>query len=202
MVYRKSHCFGRALQHYYSPADWARELFKPSADSASLKVQTYFFVLGVEFSSGSVTLRAGFRLCGQVYLAHTPTQWAIFWLNFVLDLRLSSESLESLIGLLAYLDPKLWLHKQKLVKILPPQMLTLGLFHGHNSPADWVREFFVPCIDGESLVKKYFRFGCRFFIDVCMMGVCLCIFFFIRMTSSGPGRQRQEPFFDSIFIGK
>jgi len=26
----KSHCFGRDLQQYYSPADWARELFKPS----------------------------------------------------------------------------------------------------------------------------------------------------------------------------
>jgi len=34
----KSHCFGRVLQHHYLPADRARELFKPSADSASLLV--------------------------------------------------------------------------------------------------------------------------------------------------------------------
>jgi len=35
-----------------------------------------------------------------------------------------------------------------------------------------------------------------------MMGVCLCIVVYIWMTSSGPGRQRQEPFFDSSFYWK
>jgi len=44
------------------------------------------------------------------------------WLKFFFKSRLSSESLESLIGFLAYLEPKLWLKKQKLVKVLPPQM--------------------------------------------------------------------------------
>jgi len=39
-------------------------------------------------------------------------------------------------------------------------------------PADRARELFKSSKDGESLVvcneKNYFRFGCRFFIDVCM----------------------------------
>jgi len=40
-----------------------------------------------------------------------PTQQAIFALIF-LESRLSFESLEPLIGLLAYLEPKLWLKNQ------------------------------------------------------------------------------------------
>ena len=27
-----------------------------------------------------------------------------------------------------------------------------------------------------SMKNKHFRFGCRFFIDLCVMEVCLCIF--------------------------
>jgi len=33
---RKNHVSCRALQSYNSPGDWAKELFKPSTDSASL----------------------------------------------------------------------------------------------------------------------------------------------------------------------
>jgi len=62
-----------------------------------------------------------------------PTQRAIFWLNF-LESRLSSQFLELLIGFLAYLEPKLWLKNQTLVKILLPQTQTLDIY-GHNSPA-------------------------------------------------------------------
>jgi len=67
----KNHCFDRALQHYYSPADFARELFKPSTDSASLVVQIEkkFFVLHVGFSLGDVILGTCFCPCGQIYLA-------------------------------------------------------------------------------------------------------------------------------------
>jgi len=43
---------------------------------------------------------------------------AIFWLKHFLESRLSSKSLEPLIGLLAYLELKLWVKNQKLVKIL------------------------------------------------------------------------------------
>jgi len=47
-----------------------------------------------------------------------PTLWAIFLAHF-LESRLSSESLEPFIGLLAYLETKLWLKNQQFVKILP-----------------------------------------------------------------------------------
>jgi len=43
--------------------------------------------------------------------------------------RLSSELLEPLIGLLAYLEPRLWLKHHKLVKILLPQTLILGILY-------------------------------------------------------------------------
>jgi len=33
-----------------------------------------------------------------------------------------------------------------------------------------------------------------------MMGGCLCIFVYIKMMTSGSGRQRQEPFVYSSFI--
>jgi len=39
------------------------------------------------------------------------------------------------------------------------------------------------------------------FVDVDMMGVCLCVFFCIWITSSDPGRQRQKPFLTRVFIG-
>jgi len=51
----KSHCFGRALQHYYLPSDWARELFKPSTDSES-------FLVRIELSSISGSKNAANKL--------------------------------------------------------------------------------------------------------------------------------------------
>jgi len=122
----KSHCFGRDLQRYYSPADWARELFKPFTDSASLPVQTkkmFFFVLGVGFSLGDVIIRACFHPCSQVYPALGTNPMGHF-----LKSRLSSRSLEPLTGLLAYLEPKLLLKKQKRIKILHSQVLTWAVF--------------------------------------------------------------------------
>jgi len=42
----------QGLQRYYSPADWARKLFKPFTDSPSLlvEIEKKFFVLGLWFS--------------------------------------------------------------------------------------------------------------------------------------------------------
>jgi len=52
----------RDLQSYNSPAARARELFKPSADPASLvvKIEKKFFVLGLSFSGGNVKSRGVF----------------------------------------------------------------------------------------------------------------------------------------------
>jgi len=54
----------RALETYNSPGDWARELFKPSTDLASLvvKIEKKFFVLVLSFSGGNVTNRGVFAL--------------------------------------------------------------------------------------------------------------------------------------------
>jgi len=44
----------QGLQGYKSLADWAKKLFKPSKDSASLlvEIEKKFFVLGLWFSGG------------------------------------------------------------------------------------------------------------------------------------------------------
>ena len=61
---RVRHFSCRALQSYKSPGDWARELFKPSTDSASLvaKIKKKIFVLGLSFSGLNVTSRGVFAL--------------------------------------------------------------------------------------------------------------------------------------------
>ena len=85
----KSHCFGRALQHYHLPADWARVLFKLSMDSASLLIQTekifFCFECGVFF---------GRRHNKDIFLPLWPNLpgpgWQpnglFFWLNLILNL--------------------------------------------------------------------------------------------------------------------
>jgi len=118
------------LQLHNSLVDWASELFKPFTDSESLLVdfEKNIFILGLGFSVGDVIM--GACLCHfmtEVTWPWVSIQQAIFWLKLFLESRLSSESLEPLIGLLAYLEPKLWPKDQKLVRIIFPQMLTLGI---------------------------------------------------------------------------
>jgi len=55
-----------------SPAARARELFKPSTDSASLLVEIGKNVLRLTFSGGDVTMRACFQIFGHLYLALGP----------------------------------------------------------------------------------------------------------------------------------
>jgi len=59
------------------------------------------------------------------------TNEPFFGSRFFLETRLSSESLEGLIGLPEYHEPKLWLKKQEVGKNSKP---TEGN-HGHNSSA-------------------------------------------------------------------
>jgi len=69
------------LQRYNSPADWAWKLFKPSTDSASLlvEIEKKFFVLGLGFSVGDVTMRACFCVFDQIYPAMGANPMSIFW---------------------------------------------------------------------------------------------------------------------------
>jgi len=73
----------------------------------------------VGFSLGDVIMGTCFHPCGQVYLALGANPTCHFFDSFLLESKLSSKSLEPLIAFIAYLELKLWLKKQKLVKILP-----------------------------------------------------------------------------------
>jgi len=67
----ENHVSCRALQSYNSPGDWARELFKPSTDSANLvvEIEKKFFVFGLGFSGGNATSGGVF---GYLYLVLGP----------------------------------------------------------------------------------------------------------------------------------
>jgi len=97
------------LASHNLPTNRARELIKPSTDSASLRLETEkkffrlgFWVLCVLRHNESMFVHF-WRLC----LALAPSQWELFSLKVFLDLWLENESLEPLIDLLAYLDLKL-----------------------------------------------------------------------------------------------
>ena len=76
----------------------------------------------------------------------------ISWLKFFLEFRLSSESIEHLIGFIAYLEPKLWLKKtifdknqgvsQKVQFDITGQILA-----SNNSPVDLARGLLKHCKD-------------------------------------------------------
>jgi len=96
----------KSLQLNNSPGDWARELFKPSTDSPSLKPQMEkkFFVLDFGFSrddvnSGSVLESFWPNLPGRRPQPNQP----IPWLKKFSETRSKSVSLEPLNGFLAYL---------------------------------------------------------------------------------------------------
>jgi len=120
--YIGSHVFG-----HNSPAAAAREMFKPSTDSARFLVpsQKKCSVLSLGFSWGDVT-------SGSVLAFLWPTlrgpgrPWngPTFWPKYFLEIRLSYEFLEPLIGFLAYLDQKLYHKNQKVVKISTPKKET------------------------------------------------------------------------------
>jgi len=119
---RSGHCLDpslQLLQLHNLPADWARELFKHPTDSARIVVQILKkFVLGLEFSGGDVIMLA----CLHDFMAEVTwhwwqPNWPTFWLKVFMESRLSSESLEPLIGFLAYLEPKLWLKNKNWKKL-------------------------------------------------------------------------------------
>ena len=88
----------------------------------------------------------------------------LLWLKTFSETRPKSASLEPLNDFLAYLQPKSWPKKTKLVKISAPTNPNLGwtpFLNGHHTPADRARELFKSALNGERLVvqpeKKTFR---------------------------------------------
>jgi len=104
--------FCKSLQRYDSPADWARKLFKPPTDSASLLVENEknffsFWVWG--FLLVTQQLRLVFAFLTNFTRPWAPIQKATVLTQFFLETRWSSASLEPLIDLLPCLEPELWL---------------------------------------------------------------------------------------------
>jgi len=110
-----------------TPPDWARELFKPSSDSASLRLKSKKMIL--VFGLGFVGDRCKYFF--SFFWPHLPgfgpqPIGPLFWLNIFLETRPKSASLKPLNDFLAYWERKLWLINQKLTKILLLQTLLWG----------------------------------------------------------------------------
>ena len=104
-------------------------MFKPSTDSASLVVPSQKKIFSFWFE----VLLGGCHKCFFfVFLCPTlpgpgrPSNGPTFWPKCFYETRLSYESLEPLIGFLAYLDQNLCHKNQKVVKISTPRKVTMG----------------------------------------------------------------------------
>ena len=85
---RVRHFSCRALQSYNSPGDWARELFKPSTDSASLvvKIEKKFFRLGFELFWGERHKQGCFCVILAIFAwPCAPSQWVISWTQSLVE---------------------------------------------------------------------------------------------------------------------
>ena len=121
----QSHYNGSCIFDYNSALAAAREVFKPSTDSASLVVSSqkkiiFSFGLGVLLgvvTSGGVFAFFWPTLAGLRRQSNGPT----FSIKYFDETRLSHESLEPLIGFLIYLDQNLCHKNQKVDKISTPK---------------------------------------------------------------------------------
>jgi len=110
---RASHYDDRYFLGHNLPAARARELIKPSADSASLIVSIEKKLRRLGLSVDVVISGVFCAFLAKFSWPWAPTQSAIFWFALFVEYRLSSESFEPLIGSLAHLEKKLWLNNQK-----------------------------------------------------------------------------------------
>jgi len=77
---------------------------------------------------GDVIIGASFQLFDQVYLSLGANPTSHSFGSMFLETRLSSESLEPMVGILAYLEPKLCFKKQNLSKNSNPTKGNFGHF--------------------------------------------------------------------------
>jgi len=106
---RAGQYIGRYLFGHISPAAAAREMFKPSTDSASILVPSRKI-----FSFGLEVILGGRHKCFffDVFMAYftrpwTPIEWPNILTQVFMQTRLPYEFFETLIGFLAYLDQKI-----------------------------------------------------------------------------------------------
>jgi len=112
--HRTGHNDCRCFFRHSSPAARAKELLKPFTDLGRFLVQLEknFSALGLGFYVVDVTSGVFCSFLAEFTWPWAPTKRDIFWLKLVLQSRLSSASLEPLIGLSAYLESKLWFKNQ------------------------------------------------------------------------------------------
>ena len=108
----KSSIFHVSQQRHNSSADCARDLFKPSKDSGSLRVwnEKNF---GFGFFMSDVINEVGLGHFDSCYLALGPTtRWSIS-LKFSQETRLESKTFGPLMNFIVFLVQKLWHKKTK-----------------------------------------------------------------------------------------
>jgi len=111
-------CYGKGCKYRYIVLQYCSHNSRPAIELEScsnhLRIQQVFwfrFKKSFWFGFGVFCGLRHIGACFRVFLAEVswhwaPTQPAIFLDKVVLETRLSSESLEPLIGFLAYLEPK------------------------------------------------------------------------------------------------
>ena len=124
-----------------------------------------------------------------------------YWLKVLLKTRSKSASIQPLIDLIRYLQPKLWVKKTVFDLIQnfseKAQFALLGqTLASYNSAADWARELFKPSADSASFLvdieKKRYSFS---------VGVFWRwrhnegMFWKFWSPLSGPGPQPIDPFY-------
>ena len=139
-----------------------------------------------------------FRIFDWCYLALDANPTSHFWLKFYFwKLDCNPGLSEPLIGILAYLEPKLWL--KKTCKNSTPTNGNHGYIctNGHNSSVDWARELFKPSEAEENRVVPN-RTKLLFWISGLLLMFtwweCVYAYFvYISITSSFSVTRENEP---------
>ena len=163
---------GRYIFVNNSAASIARELLKPSTNSASLlvSIKKKLFDLSVGFSLGDVTKRTRFRIFDQLRQALRANPMShfyglkLFWRLDVLDWP-SSMSGTKVMAQKPNFTPK----SENCRKCI--EFPTGGISNSNNSPLEYASELFQPSKNSGSLVvrteKNLLRFGFGVFGGCC-----------------------------------
>jgi len=106
------HFYCRILRSHNSPADWTRELFKRSKDAENVVLGENLQIFGFCFFVDDVIKGKGLRNLGQLQRALGANATRHLWLKFLLDTKVSYESLETFIAFLALMMQILWSKKR------------------------------------------------------------------------------------------